>query len=128
MNWEALYESAAEAAQNAYAPYSKLQVGAAAITKSGKIVTGCNVENASFGLTLCAECGLVSNMHSEGHFDGISNTLEAIAVVDGAGNPLTPCGRCRQLLLEAGGEELLVNEKLLGDLLPGSFKPEDLPK
>ncbi len=122
-NWQELYKSAKEVAQRAYAPYSRLSVGAAGITRSKKIVLGCNVENASYGLTLCAECGLVSNMHSMGE----GNTLTAVAVVDGDGNPLTPCGRCRQLLLEAGGEDLLVNEVVLDKLLPGSFKPEDLP-
>ncbi len=83
----------------------------------------CNVENASFGLTLCAECGLVGDLHRTG-----GGRLVAVAVTDGAGNPLTPCGRCRQLLYEAGGSNCLVNEThTVGDLLPGAFGLNDLP-
>ena len=107
----------------AYAPYSKLSVGAAALTDDGRVVTGCNVENASYGLTLCAECGLVGDLHRTG-----GGRLVAVAVTDGDGNPLTPCGRCRQLLYEAGGANCLVNEiQTVGELLPGAFGPDDLP-
>ena len=92
-----------------------------------QIVTGCNVENASYGLTLCAECAMVSEFHAGG-CAAAGGRLVAVACVDGDGNPLTPCGRCRQLLLEAGGFSLVVNEHhTIADLLPGAFTPEDLP-
>lgn len=94
---------------------------------SGKIVVGCNVENASYGLTLCAECAMVSEFHAGGYATA-GGRLVAVACVDGDGNPLTPCGRCRQLLLEAGGFSLIVNEHhTIANLLPGAFTPEDLP-
>jgi cytidine deaminase len=112
-------------AGQAYAPYSKLRVGAAGQTRDGRVVTGCNVENASYGLTLCAECGLVSALHATG-----GGTLEAVAVVAGDGAPLLPCGRCRQLLLEAGGPDLLVDTDSgplpLSVLLPAAFSGTDL--
>ncbi len=121
--WNQLWEAAHEASAGAYAPYSKLSVGAAALTDDGRVVTGCNVENASYGLTLCAECALVGDLHRTG-----GGRLVAVAVTDGDGNPLTPCGRCRQLLYEAGGANCLVNEiQTVGDLLPGAFGPDDLP-
>src|SRR5262249_62393271 len=85
-------------AGRAYAPYSRLRVGAAGQADDGRIITGCNVENASYGLTLCAECGLVSALHATG-----GGALTAVSVVGGDGQPLLPCGRCRQLLIEAGG-------------------------
>jgi cytidine deaminase len=123
IDWAALNDAAVEAAGNAYAPYSGLSVGAAALTDKGSVVTGCNVENASYGLTLCAECSLVSDLHRNG-----GGHLVAIAVVDGDGSPLTPCGRCRQVLYEAGGTALIVNEtETMKDLLPGAFGPDDLP-
>src|ERR1022692_2428326 len=103
IDWPALRAAATEAARCAYAPYSRLQVGAAGLAADGRMVTGCNVENASYGLTLCAECGLVSALHASG-----GGTLIAVSVVAGDGDPLLPCGRCRQLLLEAGGDGLLV--------------------
>lgn len=94
---------------------------------NGQIVMGCNVENASYGLTLCAECAMVSEFHAGGYASA-GGRLVAVACVDGDGNPLTPCGRCRQLLLEAGGFSLIVNEHhTIADLLPGAFTPEDLP-
>jgi cytidine deaminase len=100
-------------------------VGAAGLTADGQVVTGCNVENASYGLTLCAECGLVSALHGSG-----SRTLTAVAVVAGDGQPLLPCGRCRQLLLEAGGPGLLVDTEQgqveLSVLLPAAFSGTDL--
>ncbi len=125
INWQELYKTATETTKLSYSPYSNFPVGAAGITKSGKIVIGCNFENASYGLTLCAECSLVSNLHTSGEWNE-GNPLMAVAVVDKNGDPCAPCGRCRQLLLEAGGTGLLVNEVLLDELLPNSFKPEDL--
>ncbi len=125
--FDRLREAAREAAQLAYAPYSTLHVGAAALVDSGVVVTGCNVENASYGLTLCAECGLVSDLARSG-----GGRLVAISVVAGDGAPLTPCGRCRQLLMEHGGPELLLDagEEAtpvpLGVLLPGAFDTEML--
>ena len=121
--WSELWAAALQASAGAYAPYSKLSVGAAGLTDDGRVATGCNVENASYGLTLCAECGLVGDLHRTG-----GGRLVAVAVTDGDGNPLTPCGRCRQLLYEAGGAACQVNEThTVGDLLPGAFGPEDLP-
>ena len=90
-------------------------------TDDGRIVVGCNVENASYGLTLCAECGLVSSLHATG-----GGRLVAVAVTDPDGTDLSCCGRCRQLLHEAGGPDLLVNERPLREWLPGAFGPEDL--
>ena len=121
--WSELWAAAHIASASAYAPYSRLSVGAAALTDDGRVVTGCNVENASYGLTLCAECGLVGDLHRTG-----GGRLVAVVVTDGDGNPLTPCGRCRQLLYEAGGASCQVNEiQTVGDLLPGAFGPDDLP-
>lgn len=125
VDWAELRAAATEVAGQAYAPYSKLRVGAAGQTHDGRVVTGCNVENASYGLTLCAECGLVSALHATG-----GGTLEAVAVVAGDGAPLLPCGRCRQLLLEAGGPDLLVDTDSgplpLSALLPAAFSGTDL--
>jgi cytidine deaminase len=122
------------AAERAYAPYSGLRVGAAGQAADGQILTGCNVENASYGLTLCAECGLVSALHVSGaaarHASGAARPLLAVAVVAGDGEPLLPCGRCRQLLLEAGGGDLLVDTAEgpveLKVLLPAAFTDTDL--
>src|ERR671919_1633927 len=117
VDWEDLRAEAVEAASRAYAPYSRFKVGAAALANDGSIVTGCNVENASYGLTLCAECGLVSDLYDSG-----GGRLVAVSIVDAAGTPLMPCGRCRQLLLESGGVELLVDSadgpRRLDSLLP----------
>ena len=125
-DWPALRAAAVMAAERAYAPYSGLRVGAAAQAASGEIVTGCNVENASYGLTLCAECGLVGALHAS----GAQAPLLAVAVVAGDGEPLLPCGRCRQLLLEAGGPGLLLDTAAgpveLGVLLPSAFSGTDL--
>jgi cytidine deaminase len=125
VNWAELRAAATEVAGQAYAPYSKLRVGAAGQTPDGQVVTGCNVENASYGLTLCAECGLVSSLHATG-----GDRLEAVSVVAGDGAPLLPCGRCRQLLLEAGGPDLLVDTDSgplpLSVLLPAAFSGTDL--
>jgi cytidine deaminase len=132
IDWAALRTAATEVAGRAYAPYSRLRVGAAGLTGDGRMVTGCNVENASFGLTLCAECGLVSALHAtppNGH-GGSAMRLVAVAVVAGDGDPLLPCGRCRQLLLEAGGPELLVDTASgpvpLAELLPAAFGDAEL--
>jgi cytidine deaminase len=125
IDWPALRDAASEAMGKAYAPYSKFPVGAAALVDDGRIVVGCNVENASYGLTLCAECGLVSALHASG-----GGRLVAFACVDGAGRPLMPCGRCRQLLYEHGGRDLLVEtpEGVLpmSEVLPQPFGPEHL--
>jgi len=144
IDWPRLRAAAADVAGRAYAPYSRLRVGAAGLTGDGRIVTGCNVENASFGLTLCAECGLVSALHAtppappaagDGAAAGAAPGLEpaalvAVAVVAGDGAPLLPCGRCRQLLLEAGGPALLVDTPggplPLAELLPAAFGGADL--
>jgi cytidine deaminase len=104
-----------------------LRVGAAAVVDDGRIVTGCNVENASYGLTLCAECGLVSALHASG-----GGRLVAFACVDGStGRPLTPCGRCRQLLWDAGGPDLQIDTEAgpvaMSSLLPSAFGAGDLP-
>jgi cytidine deaminase len=125
VDWPALRAAAKAAACNAYAPYSRLRVGAAGQASNGAVVTGCNVENASFGLTLCAECGLVSALHAVG-----GGRLVGVSVVAADGAPLVPCGRCRQLLLEAGGAGLLVDAeegpRQLGSLLPDAFTGTDL--
>ena len=138
IDWPALRAAATAAAERAYAPYSGLRVGAAGLTADGQVVSGCNVENSSYGLTLCAECGLVSALHASGagaaHASGAgvvgSGALQAVAVVAGDGQPLLPCGRCRQLLLEAGGPELLVDTAdgtvELKVLLPAAFTGADL--
>ena len=133
IDWPALRAAATAAAERAYAPYSGLRVGAAGLAADGHVVTGCNVENASYGLTLCAECGLVSALHASGagalHASG-TGSLRAVAVVAGDGQPLLPCGRCRQLLLEAGGGDLLVDTAEgpveLKVLLPAAFTGTDL--
>jgi cytidine deaminase len=125
IDWAALRAAATDAAGRAYAPYSRLRVGAAGQAGDGRLITGCNVENASFGLTLCAECGLVSALHAAG-----GGRLVGVSVVAGDGAPLVPCGRCRQLLLEAGGPELLLDfeagPRQLGSLLPFAFSGTDL--
>jgi cytidine deaminase len=127
IDWPALRDVARDAMGHAYAGYSHYPVGAAALVADGRIVSGCNVENASYGLTLCAECGLVSDLHRTG-----GGRLVAFACVDGAGAPLTPCGRCRQLLFEHGGPGLLVDQGPdaapvpLSVLLPDAFGPAHL--
>ena len=118
IDWSELRSAAQQAARTAYAPYSNFCVGAAGLVDDGRIVTGCNVENASYGLTLCAECGMVSDVHRGG-----GGRLVAVAVTGPDGDMITPCGRCRQLLLEAGGPECIVNEHTTVDeLLPGAFE------
>jgi cytidine deaminase len=125
IDWPGLRAAATAVAGRAYAPYSRLRVGAAGQAADGTIVTGCNVENASFGLTLCAECGLVCALHAAG-----GGRLVGASVVAADGKPLVPCGRCRQLLLEAGGPGLLLDAedgpRELATLLPFAFTGTDL--
>ncbi|MFC1417034.1 cytidine deaminase [Streptacidiphilus cavernicola] len=125
VDWDKLRSEAREAMSRAYAPYSGFPVGAAALVDDGRIVSGCNVENASYGLGLCAECGLVSALLLSG-----GGRLVAFTCCDRAGNPLMPCGRCRQLLWEHGGAELLVESvsgiRPLTELLPDAFGPDQL--
>ncbi|GAA3276173.1 cytidine deaminase [Paenarthrobacter aurescens] len=125
VDWQALEEAAKHAMRNAYAPYSKFPVGAAALTEDGRIVSGCNVENASYGLTLCAECALVGQLHMTG-----GGRIAAFYCVDGQGNILMPCGRCRQLLYEfrAPGMQLMTTQgiKSMDQVLPDAFGPEHL--
>lgn len=116
--WADLRARAHEVSRMAYAPYSNFHVGAAGLVDDGRIVTGCNVENASYGLTLCAECALVCDLHRSG-----GGRLVAVIVTDARGDLLAPCGRCRQLLLEAGGPDCAVNEHTtVAELLPGAFE------
>ncbi|MGF4045486.1 cytidine deaminase [Paenarthrobacter nitroguajacolicus] len=125
IDWQALEDAAKQAMQRAYAPYSKFPVGAAALTEDGRIVSGCNVENASYGLTLCAECALVGQLHMTG-----GGKIAAFYCVDGQGNILMPCGRCRQLLYEfrAPGMQLMTTQgiKSMDQVLPDAFGPEHL--
>jgi len=125
VDWGALRAAAVEVMRRAYAPYSGYPVGAAAYVDDGRIVAGCNVENASYGLTLCAECGLVSELHRTG-----GGRLVAFTCVDHDEELLTPCGRCRQLLHEHGGPTLLIESadgsRPLRELLPEAFGPEHL--
>ena len=125
VDWEALRARAHEAMRRAYAPYSRFPVGAAALVDDGRVVVGCNVENAAYGVTLCAECGLVSALHASG-----GGHLVAFTCVGGRGQVLMPCGRCRQLLWEAGGPGLLVETaggvRPMTDVLPDAFGPDDL--
>ncbi|ORV98762.1 cytidine deaminase [Mycobacterium kyorinense] len=120
IDWNSLRDKAIQAAQRAYAPYSRLRVGAAAVVDDRRVVTGCNVENVSYGLGLCAECGVVCALHSSG-----GGRLLALVCVDADGSLLMPCGRCRQVLLEHGGPELLIDHfegpRRLGELLPDAF-------
>src|SRR4051794_758687 len=123
--WTSLREVAREAMAKAYAPYSRFKVGAAAMVDDGRVVVGCNVENAAYGVTLCAECGLVSSLHATG-----GGRLTHFVCVNGAGEVIMPCGRCRQLLWENGGPalELLTvsGVRPMTEVLPDAFGPEDL--
>ncbi len=125
VDWHALTAAATEAMTHAYAPYSRFRVGAAARVDDGRVVTGCNVENASYGLGLCAECGLVSALHLSG-----GGRLTHFVCVDGRGELLMPCGRCRQLLFENGGPELQLlmgrGVVTMADMLPDAFGPDAL--
>jgi cytidine deaminase len=125
VDWDELQAAATEAMRHAYAPYSDFQVGAAALVDDGRVVTGCNVENASYGVGLCAECGLVSALHLSG-----GGKLVAAVCVDRHGNVLMPCGRCRQVLWEHAAPGMLVltvsGVRPMTEVLPDAFGPEDL--
>jgi len=125
VDWDALRAVATEAMRKAYVPYSKFPVGVAAIVDDGRVVSGCNVENASYGVTLCAECSLVSALVMSG-----GGRLVAFTCVDGHGNVLMPCGRCRQLLWEHGGARLVLETvsglRTMDQVLPDAFGPDDL--
>lgn len=127
VDWDRLREAARDAMSRAYAPYSGFPVGVAALVDDGRTVTGCNVENASYGLGLCAECGLVSELHNTG-----GGRLTHFTCVDRHGDTLVPCGRCRQLLHEFGGPEMLLETPEgilpLSQMLPQAFGPEHLRK
>lgn len=124
-DWDLLRDRARSLADLAYAPYSNVRVGAAALVDDGRIVAGCNVENASYGLSLCAECSLASDLTGTG-----GGRLVALSVVGGNGSYLAPCGRCRQVLFELGGPGLLIDAGdrilTLDDLLPEAFGPHDV--
>ena len=125
VDWAALKAAAVAIMAHAYAPYSRFKVGVAAVVDDGRIVVGCNVENASYGLGLCAECGMVSALHASG-----GGRLVAVVCVDAHGEALMPCGRCRQLLWENGGPTLLLQTargvRTLAEMLPDAFGPDDL--
>lgn len=127
IDWDGLRQAARDVSQRAYVPYSKFPVGAAALVDDGRVVVGCNVENASYGVGLCAECGLVSSLQATG-----GGRMVAFACVDATGGPLMPCGRCRQLLYEFGGGSLLLDtpEGILpmSQVLPQAFGPADLDR
>ena len=119
IDWDRLRDAAREAMQHAYVPYSKFRVGAAGLVDDGRIVTGCNVENASYGLTLCAECGMVSELARSG-----GGRLVAVCTL-GNDEPVTPCGRCRQLLWEHGGPSLQIEvngvPRMMSEMIPYAF-------
>ena len=125
IDWENLTQQAINVLPKSYSPYSKFPVGAAAICDDGRIITGVNVENASYGLALCAECSLISELFRTG-----GGQLVAFACVDGQGNPLMPCGRCRQLLFEHSADEMLIQTvsgiKTINEVFPDAFGPKDL--
>lgn len=127
IDWDLLRAQAISVMKKAYAPYSKFPVGVAALIDDGRILVGCNVENASYGLTLCAECGLVSNLAATG-----GGRLLAVYCVDSHGNALMPCGRCRQLLFEHGGGALQLmtdtGVRPLSELLPWAFGPDEMKR
>jgi cytidine deaminase len=125
MDWDSLTEEAVAIAARAYAPYSGFPVGAAAKVDDGRIVVGCNVENAAYGVVLCAECGVVSQLHATG-----GGRLTHFVCVNGLGEVIMPCGRCRQLLYEHGGKGLVLmtpeGERTMDQVLPQAFGPADL--
>jgi cytidine deaminase len=124
-DWTALHEAAVAALPHSYSPYSNFPVGVAGVTDDGRVVWGANIENASYGLTLCAECSMVSHLFATG-----GGRLVAVACVDGSGHPLMPCGRCRQLLYEHGGPDMQIMTPegvlTMRDVLPQAFGPEHL--
>jgi len=125
IDWEQLRAEARAMAERAYAPYSGVRVGAAGLADDGRVVVGCNVENASIGIGICAEVNMAGHLVATG-----GGTLVAVVSVAGDGDALTPCGRCRQFLYEFGGAQILVDRPNgpveLGDLLPDAFGPEDV--
>jgi len=125
IDWAALRAAATEVMTHAYAPYSRFLVGAAGLVDDGRVVVGCNVENAAYGVALCAECGMVSALHASG-----GGRLVAVACVDQHGAALMPCGRCRQLLWENGGPDMLLETvsgvRPMTDVLPDAFGAQDL--
>ena len=125
IDWDGLRRAANDAMGNAYVPYSKFPVGAAALVDDGRVIAGCNVEHASYGLTLCAECALVSSLHMTG-----GGKLVAFTCVDGHGNILMPCGRCRQLLFEHSAPEMVLETvsglKTIDEVIPDAFGPRTL--
>jgi cytidine deaminase len=125
INWDALRAAANAAMAKAYVPYSQFKVGVAALTEDGRIVSGCNIENASYGLTLCAECSMVSELFMTG-----GGRLIAFTCVDGNGNILMPCGRCRQLLFEHSAKGMVLETvsgfKTIDEVIPDAFGPRDL--
>ena len=125
IEWDVLREHALAAMEKAYAPYSKFPVGAAALVDDGRIISGCNVENASYGLGLCAECALVSSLAMTG-----GGKLVAFTCVDGNGETLMPCGRCRQLLFEHSAKGMILETvsgfKTIDEVIPDAFGPRDL--
>ncbi|GAA4347765.1 cytidine deaminase [Angustibacter luteus] len=127
VDWDALRTAARDAMTHAYAPYSGFPVGVAGLVDDGRVVVGCNVENAAYGVALCAECGMVSQLHVTG-----GGRLVAVACVDRNGDPLMACGRCRQLLWENGGPDCLVDTssgiKPMSDVLPDAFGAPDLAR
>src|SRR6476620_7898017 len=124
-DWEALREAAVEVSHHAYAPYSHFPVGAAGVADDGRVLVGCNVENAAYGVVLCAECGMVSSLHATG-----GGRLTHVVCVNGLGEVIMPCGRCRQLLFEQGGNGLVMMTPLglrtMAEVLPQAFGPDDL--
>ncbi len=125
IDWAGLRATAREIRLRAYAPYSNFPVGVAGLVDDGRVVVGCNVENASYGLGLCAECGMVSALHASG-----GGRLVAVSCVGPDGELLMPCGRCRQLLFEHGGPGLLLDTasgvRSMSEILPDAFGPKDL--
>jgi len=125
LDWDALRDAAVEVSRRAYAPYSHFPVGAAGIADDGRLLVGCNVENAAYGVVLCAECGLVSSLHATG-----GGRLTRVVCVNGVGEVIMPCGRCRQLLWEHGGAELQLmtahGVRRMAEVLPDAFGREDL--
>lgn len=125
VDWDLLHARAIEAMQQAYSPYSAFPVGVAGLVDDGRIVSGCNVENAAYGVALCAECGMVSQLHVTG-----GGRLVAVSCVNGNGDQLMPCGRCRQLLWESGGPacELMTSRgvRTMSEVLPDAFGGDDL--
>lgn len=124
-DWELLRQRAVDASRRAYAPYSGYRVGAAGLAEDGRVLSGCNVENAGYGVTLCAECGLIGDLVLGG-----GGRLVAFTCVNGLGEVIMPCGRCRQLLWEHGGAELLIETPMgiqaMDAVLPQAFGPADL--